>query len=247
MEGSAEPVDLDAGEPELGRCFGADADPGELRAFYEAEGWLAVADVLPAATLAPMRGALDDIIAHGEGSEALPEGASVGTEGKTYSDRESAEAADDSVRSTAFCVRFDRPGGTFRRLAADPRLLRLVRVLLGERVKLFRDQMLLKPPGGQPKPLHQDQSYFLVEPSDGLVTAWVALDDSDEDNVSLADSLPKHTERSADTTHARGRAACSTCHAATRTASSPSSPTQSGRSTTRRSRRRAPRTREAAG
>jgi len=245
MEGSAEPVDLDAGEPELGHCFGADADPGELRAFFEAEGWLAVADVLPAAALAPMRGALDDIIAHGEGSEALPEGASVGTEGKTYSDRESAEAADDSVRSTAFCVRFDRPGGTFRRLAADPRLLRLVRVLLGERVKLFRDQMLLKPPGGQPKPLHQDQSYFLVEPWDGLVTAWVAVDDSDEDNVSR---LSTHSTQSALlTTRALGRAACSTCRAATRTASSPSSPTQSGRFITRRSRRRGPRTREAAG
>lgn len=187
MDALSPPVDLDAAPaPTLGRSFSAtdaELEPHELREFFRTEGYLAIRGVLSHAELRPVRAALDEIIAGGKLAAALPEGASVGTEGTTYADRQSPEAADGSVRSTAFCVRFDRPEGTFRQLAGHPRLLQLVRLLLGERVMLFRDQMLLKPPGGQPKPLHQDQSYFLVEPSDGLVTAWVAIDDSDAHNV----------------------------------------------------------------
>jgi len=47
---------------------------------------------------------------------------------------------------------------------------------------VFRDQALFKPPRGQAKPLHQDQSYFLVEPADDLVTAWIALDEATLEN-----------------------------------------------------------------
>ena len=47
---------------------------------------------------------------------------------------------------------------------------------------MFRDQVLLKPPGGQDKPPHQDQSYFRVVPEDSLVTAWIALDAATEEN-----------------------------------------------------------------
>ena len=42
--------------------------------------------------------------------------------------------------------------------------------------------MLLKPPGGQAKPPHQDQSYFRVQPSNDLVTAWIALDGATDTN-----------------------------------------------------------------
>ena len=47
---------------------------------------------------------------------------------------------------------------------------------------MFRDQALFKPPGGQAKPPHQDQSYFRVEPIDDLITAWIALDNATLDN-----------------------------------------------------------------
>src|SRR5438477_2753208 len=79
----------------------------------------------------------------------------------------------------AFLVRFDP---TFREIALNPKILELARGLLGPRIKLFRDQMLLKPPGGQPKPVHQDQSYFRVHPEGAVATAWVALDNATLEN-----------------------------------------------------------------
>src|SRR5687768_11764299 len=137
-------------------------DPG-MKAFYEENGYLVVERLFDEAELAGVRRRTGEIVA--DPASAAP-GVSVGREGDTVADRSRPEATNDAVRGMAFVARFDP---VYRKFALTPKLLAIVRGLLGPRVQLFRDQMLLKPPGGQPKPLHQDQSYFRVSPIDALV------------------------------------------------------------------------------
>jgi len=74
----------------------------------------------------------------------------------------------------------------FRALAADPRLVAPVEQLIGEGVSIAFSQIFFKPPEvGGPKPVHQDNFYFGCEPRDGMVTAWVALDEATIENGCL--------------------------------------------------------------
>ena len=74
----------------------------------------------------------------------------------------------------------------FAALARDPRLVALVEDLIGPGVSVYFSQIFFKPPqGGGPKPAHQDSFYFGPSDPEGLVTAWIALDDADEENGCL--------------------------------------------------------------
>ena len=80
----------------------------------------------------------------------------------------------------------------FREFFVDPRLLRIVRMLLGEEPLLLGDQTFLKPPRyGSNKPYHQDNFYFRCHPADHVVTTWVALDD-----VSLSNGCLRYIDGS---------------------------------------------------
>ncbi len=73
-----------------------------------------------------------------------------------------------------------------RRFGLDPRLNGLVDGVIGKRARLFTDQILMKPPKfGSAKPYHQDNAYFMCDPGDETITAWIALDDVDESNGCL--------------------------------------------------------------
>jgi ectoine hydroxylase-related dioxygenase (phytanoyl-CoA dioxygenase family) len=147
-----------------------------MKRFYDENGYLVVANALSDAELAGVRRRTDEMVAD---PLSAPTGVSIGREGDTLADKSRPEAANAAVRGIAFPARFDP---VFQEVARNPTLLELVRGLIGARVMLFRDQMLLKPPGGQAKPLHQDQSYFRVQPEDALVTAWIALDPATVEN-----------------------------------------------------------------
>ncbi len=144
----------------------------EMKQSYVENGFLVVERLFSEEELAGVRQQIDDLIANPDNP---PEGVTVGREGDTNPETKGP----GDIRSAAFMVRFVP---YFQDFARTPKLLECVRGLLGPRVKVFRDQMLLKPPGGQAKPLHQDQSYFQVSPEDDLVTAWIALDDATLDN-----------------------------------------------------------------
>ena len=148
----------------------------EMKPRFIRDGYLAVENVFSETDLIPIRQRVDALIAD---PEHPPEGVKVSREGNTAADKNSTEALNDDVRGAAFLVRF---APFFQDVARHPPLLECARGLLGPRVKVFRDQVLFKPPGGQAKPPHQDQSYFRVIPEDGLITAWVARDDSTVDN-----------------------------------------------------------------
>ena len=70
----------------------------------------------------------------------------------------------------------------FRYLLYHKPLLDIAESLIGGSVQLFGDQALYKPANnGGPIPWHQDNSYWRCQPAK-LVSIWIALDDTDEEN-----------------------------------------------------------------
>ncbi len=75
---------------------------------------------------------------------------------------------------------------SFEALARSPRLVRWIETLIGPGVDVYFSQVFFKPPGeGSPKPAHQDNAFAGPNDPDGLVTAWIALDDATPDNGCL--------------------------------------------------------------
>lgn len=74
-----------------------------------------------------------------------------------------------------------------RRLATGTRLLGVARALLGEEARLFKDKLILKPPGDRGYLAHQDYAYWhrLPAPPASLITIVVALDPATVDNGAL--------------------------------------------------------------
>ena len=68
--------------------------------------------------------------------------------------------------------------------ARNSAILDVVEDLLGPDLKLYGDQMFLKPPGGMEKTYHQDSPYFKIDPM-ALVSSWVAMDDVTQENGCL--------------------------------------------------------------
>jgi len=67
----------------------------------------------------------------------------------------------------------------FRILAAHPPLVAAVESLIGRGVDVYFSQIFFKPPErGSPKPAHQDNFYAGPNNPEGLVTAWIALDEA---------------------------------------------------------------------
>lgn len=73
-----------------------------------------------------------------------------------------------------------------RQIAAAPALVDVVESLIGPGVSVYFSQIFFKPPeGGGPKPAHQDNFYFGPNDNEGVVTAWIALDDATLENGCL--------------------------------------------------------------
>jgi phytanoyl-CoA hydroxylase len=151
------------------------SNPEDIKMYFDENGYVVVQNVFNNEELAPVRARLEEII--NDPSKA-PEGVGVGRENDTLADGAKGDA-NNPVRNISFMVRFD---STFQEFARNPKILKITRALIGPKVKVFRDQALQKPPGGQAKPVHQDLSYFRVEPADKLVTAWVATEDATTEN-----------------------------------------------------------------
>lgn len=74
----------------------------------------------------------------------------------------------------------------FRSLAAFGPLVEAVESLVGRGVDVYFSQVFFKPPEiGSPKPAHQDNFYAGPNNPDGLVTAWIALDEASLENGCL--------------------------------------------------------------
>jgi len=96
---------------------------------------------------------------------------------------------DGGVSARTVLRKLDNPHhhrDTVQRLARDPTLVGLVERFLGTGVSVYFSQIFFKPPeGGGPKPAHQDNFYFGPTDLEGVVTAWIALDDATLENGCL--------------------------------------------------------------
>ena len=96
---------------------------------------------------------------------------------------------DGGVKARTVLRKLDNPHHhreTVRRLAAAPALVDLVEAFIGPGVSVYFSQIFFKPPeGGGPKPAHQDNFYFGPNNVEGVVTAWIALDDATLENGCL--------------------------------------------------------------
>jgi phytanoyl-CoA hydroxylase len=96
---------------------------------------------------------------------------------------------DGGVQARAVLRKLDNPHHhreVVRELARTPALVNLVEQIIGPGVSVYFSQIFFKPPeGGGPKPAHQDNFYFGPNDEEGVVTAWIALDDATLENGCL--------------------------------------------------------------
>ena len=144
------------------------------RALYRHLGHLTVPGVFDAATV---QAVADDIQRWGEDflAELPPE--------------QRAWYVDGGVTARNVLRKLDNPHhhrAAVRALAAAPALVELVEGFVGRGVAVYFSQVFFKPPeGGGPKPAHQDNYYFGPNDEEGVVTAWIALDDATLENGCL--------------------------------------------------------------
>lgn len=96
---------------------------------------------------------------------------------------------DGGVQARSVLRKLDNPHHhreAVRELARAPALVQLVESIIGPGVSVYFSQIFFKPPeGGGPKPAHQDNFYFGPTDNEGVVTAWIALDDATLENGCL--------------------------------------------------------------
>jgi ectoine hydroxylase-related dioxygenase (phytanoyl-CoA dioxygenase family) len=131
---------------------------------YRDQGWVKPAFRLPAARVAAMRQALDELIARNPGvrPEKLVSAHVEGDNG-------------EGVRGSA----------AFLQLALDADIVELVSGVVGEDVILWGCHVFCKPPvDGYETPWHQDGHYWPIRPLANC-TVWVALEESKLENGCL--------------------------------------------------------------
>ncbi len=84
---------------------------------------------------------------------------------------------------------------SFQEFVLNDRFNNVIEEFIGDTPLLLTDQVFMKPPHhGGPKPYHQDDFYFQCFPADHVITAWIALDDVDEENACLRYISGSHKE-----------------------------------------------------
>ena len=71
-------------------------------------------------------------------------------------------------------------------IVRDRRLVSCVETVLGGRIELIQSQLMYGAPGVKGFSPHQDNYYNRANPNDGIVAAWIALEDVDLENGALA-------------------------------------------------------------
>lgn len=129
------------------------------RAEYEAEGCLIIDDVFAAPQLAEMNETWAQI-----------------SEGRRRDGKK--------PYATLLMMHGSTPG--VAGIVRDRRLVACVEGVLGGKVELIQSQLMYGAPGVKGFSAHQDNFYNRASPSDGIVAAWIALEDVDRDNGALA-------------------------------------------------------------
>jgi phytanoyl-CoA hydroxylase len=137
---------------------------------YRERGYVHARGVFDAQEVEEMRAALAQILADVEGTA-------------NDANHRWGAVAQEAVLKGFHNVQFH--DAAFTRAAAHPKLVEVLREIIGPNVQLHHTKMLVKPPEkGAPFPMHQDYPYFPHE-RHTVVAASVHLDDTDEQNGCL--------------------------------------------------------------
>ena len=147
---------------------------------FREDGFLIVEDLLDPAEVETLRKRAE-WVASGQASHIPKENLQV--EPRVAQGELGADTYADSLRKMNHLAFHD---DTFQAHARNPKVLDIVESLLGPDLKLYQDQILMKPPKvGSRQRYHQDMPLgFHIDPPD-MVTCWAALDDSTEENGCL--------------------------------------------------------------
>jgi ectoine hydroxylase-related dioxygenase (phytanoyl-CoA dioxygenase family) len=143
---------------------------------YERDGYFLVRGLL---TREEVSALLDRIEAYRSGDRPVPAGIRIQVEPKV--ERGEVEAGNPSaaIRKIEDLVQYD---DLFQSLALKPQLVEVMRGLLGQNLKLYRNGVLMKPAGvGSAKGVHQDSPYWPIEPMN-LASSWIAFDPATQAN-----------------------------------------------------------------
>ncbi|MCZ6678984.1 MAG: phytanoyl-CoA dioxygenase family protein [Candidatus Poribacteria bacterium] len=107
-------------------------------------------------------------------------GQQLQVEPRVLQGKDQAETYGDSLRKMSHLAFYDE---TFEAHARNPKILDIIESLLGPDIKLYQDQLFMKPPRiGSRQRYHQDMPLgFHIDPPD-MVTCWAALSDSTIEN-----------------------------------------------------------------
>lgn len=157
--------------------------------FYDAQGYLSVAAAFTSAETGAALNGLTDLIM---GARPDFKGIIFENAARKILPALGLEERQDAIRKLASFVDYD---ARLHALAYHPKLIAVVRTLLGDEPELFQDMALLKPPRlGREKPWHQDLSYFNYDPGARVVGVWIALDEATVENGCMQLLPERHRE-----------------------------------------------------
>ncbi|HZP82948.1 MAG TPA: phytanoyl-CoA dioxygenase family protein [Chthonomonadaceae bacterium] len=153
----------------------------EQVAFFQENGYLLVGQVLTSAEVEALRERAE-WIASGHAAHIPPEYLQV--EPRVAQGELEADNYILSLRKLSHLAWFD---DVMLSHARHPNIVEKIASLLGPDLKLYQDQLFMKPPRvGSRQPYHQDQPLgFYIDPPDLMVTCWTALDDVTLENGCL--------------------------------------------------------------
>lgn len=166
-----------------------DIGPREI-AFYREHGYLIVRQAFtPGETAAALQGLVDLIMGRRPDFTGLHFEAAA----KDILPTLTPDQRQDAVRKVWHFVNFDE---RLKALSHHPKLLAVVRQLIGDRTPfMFQDMALVKPPRlGREKPWHQDHAYFDYPLGTPVVGVWIALDEATVENGCMQFLPGRHRE-----------------------------------------------------
>jgi len=157
--------------------------------FYSEQGYISVAAAFTPGEIGAGLNGLTDLIM---GSRPDFKGIVFENSAREILPTLNLEQRQDAVRKLAWFVDFDT---RLHALAYHPKLISILRTLIGDEPVMFQDMALLKPPRlGREKPWHQDLSYFNYDPASKVVGVWIALDEATVENGCMQILPGRHRE-----------------------------------------------------
>jgi len=149
----------------------------EQKEQFWSEGYLAYGNVLSAAEIAALTQRCEEI-ATGERTH-LPE-TFIQVEPAITQGKATADSRFNSIRKMTDLAYHD---DVYRAVATKPAIVDVIDDLIGPDIKLYTDQLMMKPPGvGSAAGWHQDSAAWMFFVPHNHVSCWIALDDATLEN-----------------------------------------------------------------